>query len=140
VKVAPALLAILLLAAACAGVGGSFEVTLDRDGTQATATIVDEVGLVTAVSAGADDLPAAPPAQPYVWNPNGDLTQVAVAWESDGCSTHPTLRLTGNALLLTIDGGTPAPDCAMPVVTNLLTLRIDRVVDTASITVRVVPH
>lgn len=139
-RIPGALLAILLLGAACSGPGGHFEVTLDRDGTQVRATIVDEVGLITAVSAGAEDLPGSLPRQPFVWNPNGDLTRIGVSWESDTCSTGPILRLTGNALLLTIDEGTPAADCGIPVVTNLITLRIDRVVDTASITVRLVPH
>ena len=139
-RLAEAVVAILLLAAACGSLGGSFEVRLDRNGMPATATIVDETGLITAVSAGAEDLPDLRPNQPFVWNPNSDLTRVGVSWESATCSTHSILRLTGNALLLTIDEGEPVPDCGIPVVTNLITLRIDRVVDTASITVRLVPR
>jgi hypothetical protein len=140
VRIPGALLAIALLAAACGGSAGRFEVTLDRNGGQATATIVDEIGLVTAVSAGAVDLPEPPPAQPFVWNPNGDLTRLALSWESDACSKRATLRLTGNALMLTIDEEVPASGCAAAHVTNLITMRIDRVVDTASVTVRMVAH
>jgi hypothetical protein len=140
VRVGAALLGLLLVAGACGNPTGTFVISLSRNGTQVSAVLVDEVGLVTAASAGAVGMPEPGPAQAFVWNPNGDLTRIGISWPSDTCSDRPQLHLTGNALLLTIDEGSPTAGCPTTQVTNLITLSINRVVDTSSITVRLLPR
>lgn len=131
------LLACAVLLAAC-GSGNRSSVTLHRGTGDATVTVVDEVGLVKSVEAGASEQPAPLPAPPAAWNPNGDLTSVAVSWESNACSSQTTLTLTGNALDLAIEDG-PASACgADGLVRQVITLHLNRVIDPSAMVIHMV--
>ncbi len=130
-------LLVALLLAACSG--GGLTVTMDRGGSTVTVTIKDETGLIRSASGDAVGAPDPLPPAPAAWNPNGELTQVAVYWQSTACSEHPTLDLSGNALLLTIDPGPMSSGCTdTALVANMVTLTLGAVTDVTSITVRMV--
>ncbi len=121
---------------ACSSPSGTFNVELDRGAQRVTLAIIDETGLVTDAVAGAADLPDPLPAAPFVWHPRGELTKVGVYWESGVCSEHPTIRLSGNALLLSIDEGAQRSPCDLIAVINEITITLNEVVDADAITVQ----
>jgi hypothetical protein len=126
---------VCLLLAACSG--GGMEVRMDRNGSQVTVTVKDHTGLVRSATGGSSQVPDPLPAAPAAWNPNGELTQVSVYWQSTACSQHPTLDLSGNALLLTIDPGPSASGCSDSApLPNIVTLTLGAVTDVHAITVR----
>jgi hypothetical protein len=132
-----AVLALALLLAACSG--GGLAVKMDRAGATITVTIKDETGLIRSATGGGSGAPDPLPAAPAAWNPNGELTQVTVYWQSTACSQHPTLDLSGNALLLTIDPGPAASGCSdSALLPNMVTLTLSVVTDVTSITLRMV--
>ncbi len=115
------------------------QVSMERAGKTVTVTVHDETGLVREVTAGAAQVPDPLPAAPAAWNPNERLTLVAVYWQSTACSDHPTLTLSGNALLLEIDPGPVASGCTeTALLPNIVTLRLGAVTDVTSITLRMV--
>jgi hypothetical protein len=126
-----------LLLGACSG--GGLTVKMERAGATITVTVKDETGLVRSASGGATGAPDPLPAAPAAWNPNGDLTQVAVYWQSTACSEQPSLDLSGNALLLTIDPGPMSSGCTdTALLRNMVTLTLSAVTDVTSITLRMV--
>lgn len=130
-----AALALCLTLAACSG--GGLQVKMDRGGSQVTVTVKDHTGLIRSAAGGSAEVPDPLPAAPAVWNPNGELTQVSVYWQSTACSQHPTLDLSGNALLLTIDPGAMASGCSdTTLLPNIVTLTLGAVTDVNAITVR----
>lgn len=130
---APAIaLALTLVLSAC-GPGG-MHASLQRDGATVDVTVTDETGLITQVSGGSPQVPSPLPSAPAAWNPNGELTQISVYWQSTACSRHPTLDLSGNALKLVIDVGQPASGCTDgALVPNIVTLRLNAVTDVTAI-------
>jgi hypothetical protein len=134
---ASALVALALLLAACSP--GGLAVKMDRAGATVTVTIKDQTGLIRSATGDGSGAPDPLPAAPAAWNPNGELTQVTVYWQSTACSDHPTLDLSGNALLLTIDPGPKAPGCTdSALLPNMVTLTLGAVTDVSSITLRMV--
>ena len=121
---------------ACGTDASNLAVRLDRDGHPVTLQVIDDAGLVTAVRAGADGAPDSAADLPAVWHPRGKLTELGVAWLSGTCSQHPVLRLSGNALQLTIDEGPGASPCTLMGINNLVTLSLNSVVDASAITVQ----
>jgi hypothetical protein len=130
------LVAVTAALTACASSTGTFNVELNRGAQRVTLTVIDETGLVTGVAAGASDLPDPLPAAPFAWHPRGKLTTVGVYWESGVCSERPTIRLSGNALLLTIDEGPQQSPCDLIAVINEITITLNEVVDADAITVQ----
>ena len=124
------------------GCGGppKFSVDLDRNGRTVTLQVVDETGLVTGVTSGAQEVPDLGRQSPVAWHPRGRLTELGVAWYSGICTEHPVLRLAGNALELTIDEGIFNGVCADMAVPNAVTLQLNSVVDAAAINVRMITH
>ncbi len=133
----PVVLLLAVALAACSGDG--IEVRMDRNGTMVTVTVRDETGLIRSATGGASQVPDPLPAAPAVWNPGGELTQVAVYWQSTACSQHPVLDLSGNALLLTIDPGPMVSGCQdTALLPNMVTLDLDAVTDVTSISLKMV--
>jgi hypothetical protein len=128
-------LSLTLALAGCSG--GGIEVRMDRGGTQVTVTVKDETGLVRSATGGTAQEPDPLPSAPAAWNPNGELTQVSVYWQSTACSQHPTLDISGNALLVTIDTGPVASGCTDTVLLpNIVTLTLGAVTDVTAITLK----
>ncbi len=121
--------------------GGGLQVRLERSsGTTATVTITDETGLIRSASGGSSQIPDPLPPAPAVWNPNGELTQISVYWQSTDCSQRPTVDLSGNALLLKIDTGPMASGCSDTApLPNIITLTMGAVTDVSLIMVRMAP-
>jgi hypothetical protein len=71
-------------------------------------TVIDESGLVTGVSL--PDPPPSPPDLPTT-AAGRSLTQLDVAWGGSTCVTAWTVRLRGNALLMTIEPGPASSGC-----------------------------
>lgn len=101
----PRRLAIVLLLVGLAACGGPAGATTFRAGD---VTVIDESGLVT----------AAEPYQPPVDQigeptavPGQSLTQVLVSWTGSSCVQDWTVRLTGNALVMTIEPGPSVSRC-----------------------------
>ena len=118
---------------------GGLAVKMDRAGATITVTIKDETGLIRSATGGGRGAPDPLPSPPAAWNPNGELTQVSVYWQSTACSDQPTLDLSGNALLLTIDPGPSASGCTdTALLPNMVTLTLSVVTDVTSITLRMV--
>ncbi len=129
------LLALGLALSACGS--GGMHVTLQRAGRTVDVTVKDETGLVRGVTAGSPQVRDPLPGAPAAWNPNGELTQISVYWQSTACSEHPTLDLSGNALLLRIDPGPAASGCTdTTLVPNIVTLRLGAVTDVTSLTLQ----
>ena len=108
--------------------------TLQRGGENVSLHVQDDVGLVTEAVAGTSDMPNPLPSAPALWNPNGDLTHMTVYWESTACSTHPSIHISGNALVLSIDLGPASGTCDATEVPNFVTFKLDRVIDVSAVT------
>jgi hypothetical protein len=92
-------------------------------------TVVDEAGLVTDLGQGAP--PSASDERPVVESP-GSLTELAVYWSGSSCAQW-TIRLSGNALRLTIEPSGGAEAC--PDGEHAVTIRLNRVVEVEGIEV-----
>ena len=127
-----------IVAAGCSD-AGHYSLTLARGtGDAAKVDLIDEVGLVRSVAAGTPQQPAPLPSPPAAWNPNGDLTTVTIYWQSNACSTHTTLTLTGNALDLAIEDSEATACGDRGLVPQFITLHIDRVIDVSAMAVHMV--
>ncbi len=133
----PIAIGLVLVLAACSS--GGLRASMQRDGRTVTVTMTDETGLVVKLAGGASGAPDPLPSAPAAWNPNGELTQIAVFWQSTACSTKPVLDLSGNALVLSIDPGPAAAGCsATGLQPNFVTLTLNAVTDVTELRLRVV--
>ncbi len=120
----------VLLAALIVGCSGPGDPKMFTTGD---ISVVDASGLVTAID------PAQPPPVEQLSEPmatKGDsLTQVIVAWAGSSCIQGWTIRLAGNALVLTIEPGTAISGCEGVIAANAVRLDLNRVVEAADIDV-----
>ncbi len=101
-----------------------------------TVELVDETGLVTAISA-AD----APSEQlwgeaPAVINPNGRLDEAVLLWIGSSCAPSTRLSLSGNALKLVIAEDPGPTGCEGTPAAHAVRMDLNRVVDVSSIDVQ----
>lgn len=121
----PATILAGLVLAACGGPSGS----TFRAGD---VTVIDESGLVTGVEAYQPpiDQLGEPTAEP-----GESLTQVLVSWSGSSCAAGWTVRLTGNALVMTIEPGAAISGCEGMPAAKGVQLDLNRVVDAPDIDV-----
>lgn len=122
-------LALALLLIGLAACGAPADATTFRAGD---VRVIDESGLVT----------AAEPYQPPVDQlgeptavPGESLTQVLVSWAGSSCVQDWTVRLTGNALVMTIEPGTSITGCEGMAAARGVQLDLRAVVDATDIDV-----
>lgn len=118
------LLAILLAACSLTGSQRTFELE--------NVTVVDDSGLVTGATPGAEDPDSAD--RPLVIRAGG-LTRVAVHWTGSSCVREWTLRIGGNRLLVQIEPGGAEEPCDGTQAEHAVTLELNRAVDAGAIEV-----